>query len=381
MNFLQYRPTTLVLVIVICLAVVLAIQIIYYFCVYGKLIFNKKKKQTEDTGSQTEVLPPVSVVIAAKNEEYHLKDKLVFFLEQDYPEFEVIVVNDASTDECEYVLKAFSKLYPCLKVVNIVENVNKFRGRKFPISLGIKSAKYDHIVLAGADCVPSGFEWLKNLARNFSEKKEVVLGFCTYTKQKGLFKFLLQYDNLTTAMNYMGLALSGHPYRGDGRNIAFKKDLFFKVGGFTKHYNLPLGEDDIFIRNVSTASNTTVSLTPESFLSSDAKHTYKEWKRQKIDRLSTYKYYKPSIKFLLSIPNITTLLFYAFVITLLFLSLPFEYVILAIVIKFVLQILIYFKSCKRLGIKRVFIFAPLIELYFLLLNAELRLLSLFRKKK
>lgn len=381
MNFLQYRPTTLVLVIVICLAVVLAIQIIYYFCIYGKLIFNKKKKQTEDTGSQTEALPPVSVVIAAKNEEYHLKDKLVFFLEQDYPEFEVIVVNDASTDECEYVLKAFSKLYPCLKVVNIVENVNKFRGRKFPISLGIKSAKYDHIVLAGADCVPSGFEWLKNLARNFSEKKEVVLGFCTYTKQKGLFKFLLQYDNLTTAMNYMGLALSGHPYRGDGRNIAFKKDLFFKVGGFTKHYNLPLGEDDIFIRNVSTASNTTVSLTPESFLSSDAKHTYKEWKRQKIDRLSTYKYYKPSIKFLLSIPNITTLLFYAFVITLLFLSLPFEYVILAIVIKFVLQILIYFKSCKRLGIKRVFIFAPLIELYFLLLNAELRLLSLFRKKK
>lgn len=381
MNFLQYRPTTLVLVIVICLAVVLAIQIIYYFCVYGKLIFNKKKKQTEDTASQTEALPPVSVVIAAKNEEYHLKDKLVFFLEQDYPEFEVIVVNDASTDECEYVLKAFSKLYPCLKVVNIVENVNKFRGRKFPISLGIKSAKYDHIVLAGADCVPSGFEWLKNLARNFSEKKEVVLGFCTYTKQKGLFKFLLQYDNLTTAMNYMGLALSGHPYRGDGRNIAFKKDLFFKVGGFTKHYNLPLGEDDIFIRNVSTASNTTVSLTPESFLSSDAKHTYKEWKRQKIDRLSTYKYYKPSIKFLLSIPNITTLLFYAFVITLLLLSLPFEYVILAIVIKFVLQILIYLKSCKRLGIKRVFIFAPLIELYFLLLNAELRLLSLFRKKK
>lgn len=381
MNFLQYRPTTLVLVIVICLAVVLAIQIIYYFCVYGKLIFNKKKKQTEDAGSQTEALPPVSVVIAAKNEEYHLKDKLVFFLEQDYPEFEVIVVNDASTDECEYVLKAFSKLYPCLKVVNIVENVNKFRGRKFPISLGIKSAKYDHIVLAGADCVPSGFEWLKNLARNFSEKKEVVLGFCTYTKQKGLFKFLLQYDNLTTAMNYMGLALSGHPYRGDGRNIAFKKDLFFKVGGFTKHYNLPLGEDDIFIRNVSTASNTTVSLTPESFLSSDAKHTYKEWKRQKIDRLSTYKYYKPSIKFLLSIPNITTLLFYAFVITLLLLSLPFEYVILAIVIKFVLQILIYFKFCKRLGIKRVFIFAPLIELYFLLLNAELRLLSLFRKKK
>ena len=243
MNFLQYRPTTLVLVIVICLAVVLAIQIIYYFCVYGKLIFNKKKKQTEDTGSQTEALPPVSVVIAAKNEEYHLKDKLVFFLEQDYPEFEVIVVNDASTDECEYVLKAFSKLYPCLKVVNIVENVNKFRGRKFPISLGIKSAKYDHIVLAGADCVPSGFEWLKNLARNFSEKKEVVLGFCTYTKQKGLFKFLLQYDNLTTAMNYMGLALSGHPYRGDGRNIAFKKDLFFQVGGFTKHYNLPLGEE------------------------------------------------------------------------------------------------------------------------------------------
>ena len=227
MEFLYYQPTLAVWVILACVALLLILQGIYYFVVCGKAFFNRKKAEKE-TQSDDVVLPGVSVVIATKNEEYNLKDKLAFFLEQDYPEFEVIVVNDASADDTEYVLKAFSKLYPNLKPVNIVENVNKFKGRKFPISLGIKAAKYDYVVFSHAECQPAGFEWLKNIMFNFTKKKSIVLGYASCKQSKGLFNKIVQYDNLRTAINYIGLALCGQPYMGDGRNLAYRKDLFFK---------------------------------------------------------------------------------------------------------------------------------------------------------
>lgn len=378
MDFLFYKPSNLIWAILICLAVVLFTQIIYYFCVYGKLIFNKKKTTIAKT-ADNEDLPPVSVIIATKNEEFYLKDKLAFFLEQDYPEFEVIVVNDASTDDSEYILKAFSKIYPHLKVVNIVENVNKFRGKKFPISLGIKSAKYDHLVLSCADCEPRGFNWLRAMASHFDSKNSIVLGFGAYTKRKGLFNALLQYDNITTAMNYIGLALSGHAYRGDSKNIAYKKELFYSTSGFTKHYNITLGEDDIFIKDIATAKNITVAMEPESFVTSSSKRTFKDWKGEKKNRIATFRHYKTSTKILLNLLPTTTFLFYALAITLFVLSFPYQYLILALLLKFIPQTIIYFKACRRLDTKRIFIFAPLFEIYFLFFNARLRIVSLFTK--
>lgn len=379
MEFLQYRPTTLVWVLLGALALMLIIQTVYYFAVYGKLFF-KRKKQNLTSPKQNEVLPPISVIIATKNEEYNLKERLGFFLEQDYPEFEVIVVNDASTDETEYILKAFSKLYTNLKVVNIVENVNKFRGKKFPISLGVKSAKYDHLIFSNADCQTQGFEWLKYMASHFDGEHQIVIGFSRFQKCKGFFNNILQYDNATTAMNFMGLALSGKPYRGDGRNIAYHKDLFYKVGGFTKHYNITLGEDDIFIKDTATSKNTTVALEPESFVTTSTKRTFKDWKSEKKNRIQTYKQYKPSTKFFLSILPWTTTLFYLFGATLALISFPYQYLLIALLLKFILQITIYFKTCRCLGIKRIFIFAPLFEIYFLFFNARIRLVSLFTKK-
>ncbi|MEE1020008.1 MAG: glycosyltransferase, partial [Bacteroidales bacterium] len=155
---LGFSLTILNLVFLGCTLFFLLVQILYYLIVYGKIAFKKhftvKLKENAD-------LPPISVIIAVKNEEYNIKNKVIEILEQDYPQFEVIVVNDASTDDTEYVLKGLSAIYPHLKVVNIVENVNKFQGHKFPISIGIKSAKYEHLVLTKADCKPNSFDWLR----------------------------------------------------------------------------------------------------------------------------------------------------------------------------------------------------------------------------
>ncbi len=380
MEFLYYKPTFWELLTASCAVAFLIIQVLYYFCVYGKVAFKRKKRALAVEKTESE-LPAVSIVIATKNEQNFLKDNLGLFLEQDYPEFEVIVVNDASNDETEYILKAFSKLYPNLKVVNIVENVNKFRGRKFPIALGIKSAKYENLIISGADCTPKDFSWLRAMAYRFENKTELLLGYVSYKKTKGLRNLIFQYDNATETMNSLGWALCGLPYRGNGKNIAYRKETFFRVGGFTKHYNLTLGEDDIFVSQIADSKNTAVVLQPESFIYAQPKRTYKEWKTEKKMRLSTKTYYKPSVRFLLSLLPCSTFLFYCALAALLILGFPFEYLILALLIKFTPQLIIYFKACKRFEIKIIAIFAPLFEIFFLVFNAKIRLSSILRKKK
>lgn len=380
MEFLNYHPTTLTLTLAICIAALILIQTLYYILVFGKVssFVSKKKRQKEET---PQTLPAVSVVIATKNEEFFLKENLGLFLEQDYPEFEVIVVNDASTDDTQYVLKAFAKLYPRLNTVNIVENVNKFRGRKFPISLGVKAAKYDRIVLAGADCVPSGFDWLRGIVGGFAGGKELVLGYVALSNAKSLPGKMMQYDNVSTTMNYMGLGLSGLAYRGNGKNLAFTKDLFFSAGGFTKHYNYTLGEDDIFVSEVATRRNTTAILTKQSVLSCSAKKKYRTWKDEKKRRLSIHKYRKPLVRILLSTVPLTTFLIYAGVIISALCAFPYQYLIAALTLKFIIQIIAYLKVCKHLNVKAIFLFAPLFELYFLLFEAKMRLIAIFSKRR
>lgn len=380
MEFLNYQPTTLTLTLAICIAALILIQALYYILVFGKVssFVSKKKKQKEEP---SETLPAVSVVIATKNEEFFLKENLGLFLEQDYPEFEVIVVNDASTDDTQYVLKAFSKLYPRLNVVNIVENVNKFKGRKFPISLGVKAAKHDRIILAGADCVPSGFDWLKSIVGGFSGGKELVLGYVALSNAKSLAGKIMQYDNVTTTMNYMGLGLSGLAYRGNGKNLAFSKNLFFSVGGFTKHYNYTLGEDDIFVSQVATRRNTTVVLSKESVLSCSAKKKYRTWKDEKKRRLSIHKFRGIFPRTLLSTVPLTTFLIYIGVIISALCAFPYQYLIAALAIKFIIQTVAYLKACRHLNVKAIFLFAPLFELYFLLFDAKMRLIAIFSKRR
>lgn len=379
MEFLYYRPTLAVWVILACVALLFVVQCVYYVVVCRKAFF-LRKKSAETKRLDGAVWPGVSVVIATKNEEFNLKDKLGFFLEQDYPEFEVIVVNDASADDTEYVLKAFSKLYPNLKTVNIVENVNKFKGRKFPISLGIKAAKYDYVVLSHADCQPAGFEWLKEIMSGFAGGRSVVLGYASCKQDKGLFNKIVQYDNVRTAINYIGLAFCGQPYMGDGRNLAYKKNLFFKAGGFTKHYNLTLGDDDIFISSVANSQNTKVVLSPESFVSFELKRNKGDWRKLKKERFASRRFFKFKQKFLLSLLPLSSFLFYAGVISLGFLAFPYQYIILALLLKFILQVLVYSKVCKRLGVKKIQFFAPLFEIYFFFFDAKMRIISMFSRK-
>ena len=201
-------------------------QIFYNLYFFRKLIIYKKRKSN--------YIPNVSIIICAKNEYDNLKKNLKTILNQDYINYEVIVVNDQSNDNTKDLLNEYEKTYFRLKVVNIDDNVNHIIGKKFALTLGIKSAKYDHLLLTDADCFVDSNKWISSITRNFVSS-DIVLGYGAYKKEKGLLNKLIRFDTYTIAIQYFSYALRSLTYMGVGRNLAYKKSVFFNNKGFASH--------------------------------------------------------------------------------------------------------------------------------------------------
>ena len=180
-------------------------------------------------------------------------------------------------------------------------------GKKFPITLAIKGAKYEHVLLTDADCKPSSHQWLRKMAGSFSTAKQIVIGYGPFTKQKGFLNKLIRFDAAWIGVNYLSMALSKLPYMGVGRNLGYTKTLFNSVSGFKSHYALPSGDDDLFIQQVAQKSNYTINIDPETFCFSPAAPTWKRWVRQKSRHYTTSNQYKVIKKLLLGIYPISLL--------------------------------------------------------------------------
>jgi len=352
-----------------------AIQIIYFWGIFSRFAFKKKKKKLlkEKQG--------VSVIICAKNEYYNLKNNLTAFLQQDYPNFEVIVVNDASEDETYSLLKTFSIKYSNLKVVNIDKNLNFFSGKKFPLSIGIKSAKNEIVLLSDADCRPSSAKWISNIASHFNnDNTEIVLGYGKYEERKGLLNKLIRYETLQTAMQYFSYALMGLPYMGVGRNLAYKKELFFKNRGFTAHYNVNSGDDDLFINAVANRKNTKIEFDESSHTISVPKTSFFDWITQKKRHLSTSKYYQPKHKLLLGLYSLTQFLFYLSFIILLINKYFIIIVLPVFAFRIISQLIINYKCSLILKERKFLLYSPIFEVFLIVLYPVIYIFSMILKK-
>lgn len=294
------------LIFTICLCVSALILILYYAIIFSRFAFSKAKKIRDYHQD------PVSVIITASDQAHHLIHTLPVLLEQQYNNFEVIVVSDNSHDETAQVIEDFQKKYSNLVFVNLDSSVSTIKGKKFPLSVGIKEAKNDIIVLTDAHCMPVSPYWLQNIAKHFGKGKEIVLGYCTLEKQPGLFNRLLRFDALQTAIQYFSYSICKMTYRGNGRNLAFKKSLFFQQRGFASHNHLEYGDDDIFIGKAATAQNCEIEYFGESFTMARPKATFRRWFREKKGYLYTRPFYKSGIRFLLGLYSLTNVLFYIF---------------------------------------------------------------------
>jgi len=364
------------LILLASFALVALIQLIYYWAVFARLAFYKPKQK-----AQSENLPPVSVVIVARNEYYNLKDLLPVVLEQDYPEYEIVVVNHASDDDTDLLLTEFKNRYSHLRVVTIQQDLNFFKGKKFPLSIGIREAKNDVLLLTDADCKPASKNWVRQVALHYdSMKTQVVLGYGPYQKQKGFLNWVIRYDTFMVAMQYLSFALAKKPYMGVGRNLSYRKSLFLQHKGFVSHYGISSGDDDLFIAEVANKRNTEIELHPDTFVYSKPKTSFVEWWKQKKRHLSTSKEYKKGIKFLLGLFGLSQLLFYALFVALLVFKVDWRFVSGIFLLRFVTQIIVHKKVTTLLNESALCIFSLLWEVVHVLIMPLLTLAGLFTKQ-
>jgi len=296
------------------------IQWLFYGAFFLRLALYKKEIPKTDFSPE-----PVSVVISARNEYHNLKRFLPKILDQDYPDFEVVVVNDCSDDESTELLDDMARHNPKLKLVHLTQSLNFFQGKKFPLSMGIKSAKHDLLVLTDADCFPESNQWLRSITAAYHPGTEVLLAYGPYQKMKSLLNSLIRFDTLHIAIQYLSFALAGLPYMGVGRNLSYRKSLFLKNKGFTSHYKIASGDDDLFIHQVANKHNTRVLIQSSNRMLSVPKKTFSEWIRQKRRHLMTGKFYAFKIKMLLGAYNMCASLFYVLLVALFFVEPAFSY--------------------------------------------------------
>ncbi|HWY37890.1 MAG TPA: glycosyltransferase [Bacteroidia bacterium] len=326
-------------------ALVTIYQCCVYLFLYGKIAFYK------ETATHTQEFPPVSVIICAKNEADNLVEYLPRILSQEYPEFEVIVVNDCSWDNTEDVLREYSKIFTNLKTILIKEDDYYKHGKKFALMVGIKGAKHENLLFTDGDCYPNSNTWIKEMMQGYTAGKEIIIGYGPYIKERSFLNRLIRFDAFTIGLHYLSFGLINKPYMGVGRNLSYKKELFFKNKGFATHYHINSGDDDLFVNQAANANNTGVVISQESFTYSVPAKTFADWGRQKARHLSTSGLYTSGSKNRLLMIHAANYLFWMLAVAAF--CLPSWILVTAslFLLKNIIQLVTFYKSGQKLDEK------------------------------
>ena len=275
----------------------------------------KCRIQYEPVKQDSSSCPPVSVVVYAQDNEENLEQHLPALLNQNYPEFEVIVVNDGISEACSNRLSLFKRDYPYLYYTFIPKDARYISKKKLALTLGIKAARHQVILFTEADCEPLSENWIRTMVESYQQKTEVVLGYAAYPYQKGWINQLIAYDNLKSGLQYLSAALLGNPFSGSGKNLSYTKDLFFKNKGFYNQLYLKIGEDNQFVNEVATSQNTLVNYSPEALVKKGEYFRLKKWSQERIGSISTRSHSKNHFYRLFLFENLCYWLFWITVIT------------------------------------------------------------------
>jgi glycosyltransferase involved in cell wall biosynthesis len=343
-TFVTMIIPTIVLNIVFCFfCTLVAVQFFYYLFIFIRLAFYKEKTKTINSER------PVSIIICAKNEAANLANHLPGVLYQEYKTtHEIIVVNDNSEDESKYVLDEYKKDFKNLNIIELVQEAKLIPGKKFPLSMGIKSSKYETLLLTDADCLPASEHWINLMQGTYDDKTEIVLGYGAYKKYNTFLNKIIRFETFHTALQYFSYALCGWAYMGVGRNLSYKKDVFNRNKGFSSLNHLPSGDDDLFINKVARKDNVKIAIDPDSFTLSEPKKTFAQWYSQKTRHYSTAKYYQPKTKLLLGLYNASFFLLYpTFIFSLIFCNWWMTLSVFGL--RFFIQLLVFAKTMKKLN--------------------------------
>lgn len=362
------------LYIIFCIfIVVIAIQFIYYLFIFGKFSFAKAPITTPKKIG-------ISVIVCAKNEAENVIEFIPLLAEQDYPDYEIILIDDASSDTTLEIFEEFEKKYPNIRLVKVKNNEAFWGNKKYALTLGIKAAKKDYLLFTDADCYPATKDWITAMSSQFTITKTIVLGYGAHEKIAGSFlNKIIRFETMLTAVQYLSWSKIGYPYMGVGRNLAYKKEEFYSVNGFIDHMKIRSGDDDLFINQVANSKNTAICYSPESFTYSKPKTTFKDWFNQKRRHLTTANFYKP-------FDQVRLLLFYVSQIVFVLLSillLAFQYqwivVVSCIAFRYLFAWISLGFSSGKLKEKDVMYWFPIIEIVVIFTQLNIFITNIFSK--
>lgn len=289
-----------------------SIQLIFILFVFSRTAFYRQPKRAPEPAQPLLMQPDmafgvkntgepdpagITVIVCARNEYENLTELLPLLNEQQYPAFEVLVMDDRSTDGTKSFLENDIAGLDQVRFIRIDKEHEHITPKKYALTIAIKKARYPTVLLTDADCRPASVHWLAGMVAPLGDPdRSIVLGFSPYEKRPGLLNLLIRAETLFTAVQYFSLALAGSPYMGVGRNLAYHTQLFFANRGFFRHKNVLGGDDDLFINEVATPGNTAVCLDPDTFAWSKPKETWADWRIQKRRHLNVGKYYQPTTK-------------------------------------------------------------------------------------
>ncbi|GAA4024255.1 glycosyltransferase [Flavobacterium cheonhonense] len=362
------------LLIVFCVFIaVVVIQFLYYIVVFGKFSFAKPQ-----TVNPKRV--PISVIVCAKNEEENVKKFVPLLAEQDYHTFEIVLIDDASSDNTLEIFEEFEKQYPNIKLVKVENNEAFWGNKKFALTLGIKAAKYEYLLFTDADCYPTSKDWITSMSAQFTQQKNIVLGYGAYEKISNSFlNKIIRFETLLTATQYFSWAKIGKPYMGIGRNMAYKREEFFKVRGFMDHMKIRSGDDDLFINQAANGDNTTICYVPDSFTYSTPKTRFKDWFTQKRRHVSTAKHYKLFDRNQLGLFYVSQLLFLLLPIVLLAFQYQWIAVVSIIGFRYLFAWLTLGFAAGKLKEKDVMYWFPIIEIVLIFTQLNVFITNTFSK--
>ena len=335
------------------------IQIAYLFS-FIPIIFHKT------TNAILNETLPISVVVCAKNEVSNLNKLIPLLLNQEYKNFELVLINDGSNDETLEIMTRFQKQSSKIKIVNVKNNEAFWGNKKYALTLGIKAATNEHLLFTDADCIPSSRKWIQEMSNHFTESKTIILGYGAYKSKKNSFvNLMIRFETLIAAIQYFSYTKLGSPYMAVGRNLAYTKSDFFRVNGFIDHMRILSGDDDLFIRDAATSDNTNIALNSNSFTISEAPDTLKKWFHQKRRHISTSQYYKFKHQFFLGLFHGSKFIF--FILAPLILTCNSSVIASSFLISYLLLSYITIGFCaKKFNEKNILYFLPFLELFIIL---------------
>lgn len=327
--------------------IILLIVWAMHLCVaftYRRISTIAEQRRKEKTDKSKTI--PVSIIIVVHNQAEDLKKNLTYVLEQNYDNFEVVVVNNASTDDTADVICNLEKLYPNLHHTFAPADARHISRKRLAMTIGIKAARNEWLLFTEADSRPKSSHWIKEMSKHFGSKTEIVLGYANYEQKDTPLSSRTIFFNLYHQMQYFARCADHHrAYRCNPANFAYRKSLFMHHKGFADDFNLVSGAAEILVNRHSTPENTDVCIDPKSAVICKSIKSSAVWKVKRSFYIETRRHFRSTYayRFIFNFKQIIVPIFYLMFIIVLLISILRQEWIVSAVIFALLIIFSYYK--------------------------------------